>query len=131
MSMLAHGGTELAGVEPGHFCLWGRLTRPPDPLLPIPSPGGYGMEVKYAGRTFVKNKFDGLDGKTKVSFQEIGDGSSFKVLIDQTGVKFAGDMAMPICDQQELQGFAKFLSDCWTEHRRLVPKIYTSLNEHT
>lgn len=81
---------------------------------------------KFMGRLFVRNKYDGLDGKTKVSYSE--QNSTFQVVCDQTGIIFKGEM--PIFSQADLQDFAEFVSVCWTEHKKLAPKLMTSLSGH-
>lgn len=83
---------------------------------------------KFGPLEFVRTKFDGLDGKTKVAFQELH--SDFSIIADQEGIRFRGDMKEPISTQGELQGLAEVTSTAWTEHLRLKPKLYTSVSGH-
>lgn len=76
---------------------------------------------------YVKTKFSGLDGKTKVGWAE--EGSDFEVLADQTGVYFRGKMKNPLGDFGALQEFAAIVQEAWIEHGRLRPKITTGIND--
>lgn len=67
------------------------------------------------------DKFSGLDGRTKVTWSEAE--SSFKVVVTMGGVWFEGLMAQPLASNQALQDFARLVSDAWSVHRSLVPKI--------
>lgn len=84
--------------------------------------------VKFGPLEFIRNKYDGLDGKTKVSFQELD--SQFTVVCDQEGVRFKGEMKEPIGTMDELQGLAELTSTAWKEHQALKPKLVTSLSGH-
>lgn len=86
------------------------------------------MQVKFGPLEFVHSKYDGLDGKTKVSWQELqGD---FQVIADQSGIRFKGEMKEPIGTMKELQGLAELTSEAWKVHQTLAPKIEKSFSGH-
>ncbi len=81
---------------------------------------------KYFGVNFIKSKFDGLDGKTKVVFaQEDGD---FKVVCDSSCMKFEGKADFSIQTQVQLSGLAELIGNAWEEHSKLAPKIVRTLS---
>lgn len=89
------------------------------------------MEVQYIGRTFFKSKFDSLEGKTVVAWQEQSNTADpFTVKVDSEGMWFEGKLSTKIITQSDLQSFAKMISDCWVEHSKLAPKIVKSLSGH-
>lgn len=78
---------------------------------------------------FIRTKFTSLDNKTKVSFQaNTGESDAFQLIASGEGVEFQGKFLIP--GEQELQDFAKLLSQVWQEHRKLKPKLATSLSGH-
>lgn len=83
---------------------------------------------KFGPLEFIKTKYDGLDGKTKVSFQEIN--SEFKVIADQTGIIFKGEMKVPLSTMAELTGFADLTSKAWAEYKLLKPNFFQSGSGH-
>lgn len=85
------------------------------------------MIFKVGDVSYVKTKFNGIDGKTKVGWAE--DGSDFEVRADQSGVYFQGKMKTPISGMVMLQDFAQLVTEAWKEHDRLRPKITTKVTE--
>lgn len=77
--------------------------------------------------SYVKTKFTGLDGKTKVGWAE--DGSDFQVLADKSGVYFQGRMKAAISGMAMLQNFAELVTEAWKEHGRLAPKLTKNFTE--
>lgn len=73
---------------------------------------------------FTKTKFDSLDGRVIVSWSN----GTFSVSGSRSGVEFKGEFLIE--DAVGLNAFAKLVSDAWTEHRRLVPKIVSTLSGH-
>lgn len=84
------------------------------------------MEIKVAGKLFTRTKFEGLDGKVIVAFTAEDD--SFSLQASKMGVEIKGTFLVD--GEPELQQFAKLMSDAWSEHRRLKPRIETSLSGH-
>lgn len=84
--------------------------------------------IKFGPLEFVRIKYDGLDGKTKVAFQELA--SEFMVICDQEGIRFKGEMKEPIGTMSELQGLAELTSTAWKEHQALCPKLATTFSGH-
>lgn len=82
--------------------------------------------MQVGNQKFVKTKFDALDGKTVVAYTT--EDSAFAIKASKAGVSFQGELTIE--DQSELQQFAKLLSDAWTDHRKLVPKLSTTLSGH-
>lgn len=76
---------------------------------------------------YVKTKFTGLDGKTKVGWSE--ENSDFEVRADSSGVFFKGTMKSPVANMTMLQDFAELVTEAWKEHSRLVPKLTTHFSE--
>lgn len=84
----------------------------------------------YFGVHFFESKFDSLDGKTKVAFvEQSGAEKPFTVEVDSSGLRFKGD-SPNICTERDLQEYARLVSDAWAQHRKLAPKIHTSLSGH-
>lgn len=84
--------------------------------------------IFYVGDvSYVKTKFTGVDGKTKVGWAE--DGSDFELRADQTGIYFKGTMKAPISGMVMLQDFAQLVTEAWKEHGRLAPKLITKVTE--
>lgn len=71
------------------------------------------------GLKFIHSKFDGLDGKTKSEWAT--EGRELVLTADQEAVVIKGTLRLTT--QMDLQGFAKLLSDVWSEHRKLTPRI--------
>ena len=71
--------------------------------------------------TMKKEKFSGLDGRTYVRWTEESstEPRAFQVEASPSGIRFKGTMAGEIEDGEELQVFAKLLSDVWVEHHKL------------
>lgn len=77
---------------------------------------------------FVREKGDSLMGKTVVRHtltDENGGKADFYLEASRTGLVVKGNME--ITTQSDLQEYAKTVSDAWTDHRKLVPKITKSL----
>lgn len=89
------------------------------------------MVVKYFGKEFLRTKYSALDGKTTISWQEQSqEETPFTVKVTSEGMTFEGKLSGPIITERDLQDFAKMVSDCWQDHRKLAPKITTSLSGH-
>lgn len=84
------------------------------------------MTKEYFGHKFEVTKFSSIaDGRTKVRYST----TNFYAEADQAGVIFNGVTPL-IGSHSELQDYARFVSDVWTEHMRLAPKIETNLAGH-
>lgn len=81
---------------------------------------------------FLRNKYSSLDGKTRVAFKEEipSHGDAFELIADAKGVHFSGKFL--IVNQEELQEFAKLLSDVWVDRLSLDParKLKGTLSGH-
>lgn len=87
---------------------------------------------KYFGEKFNLSKQDGLDGKTHVRFTWLDPDSSkqpFYIDVTSAGMTFHGESPL-VCTEADLQDFAMLVSDAWQEHRKLAPKLHTSLSGH-
>lgn len=83
------------------------------------------------GIAYQKEKYDSLDGKTVVSYIEDTDQPDpFTAKMNRSGMSFQGTMHYQITSEKELEEFAKFVADCWAEHKRLAPKILTTISGH-
>lgn len=76
---------------------------------------------------FVKTKIDGLDGLTKVRFRVEGN-DEFQLQADRRTVEIQG--TLHIGSMPELEAFAQMMSQAWTEHTKLKPKLSTNLSGH-
>lgn len=74
---------------------------------------------------FEKTKYDSLDGSTKVRFTQ---GEHFYIEASRMGVQFKGELLIESFEQ--LDAFAKTLSEAYTQHRKLTPKITASASGH-
>ncbi len=89
------------------------------------------MVKTYFGTNFIVTKHDSLDGKTTISYTEQSkEAAPFTVKVTKSGMRFEGKLVQEIVTERDLQDFAKLVSDVWVEHRKLAPKISTSLSEH-
>ncbi len=80
---------------------------------------------------FIRTSFTGLDGRVVVAFTEdVARIDAFTIEVRPSGMKIKGVMTMEISSEGELQDFAKLLSDIWQEHRRIKPKLSTTLSGH-
>lgn len=77
-------------------------------------------------KTFIRTKFDSLDGKTIVAFTT--DDDAFQLRSNKSELILKGELS--IDSEADLQAFAKLMADAWTEHRRLKPKLQTTLSGH-
>lgn len=82
--------------------------------------------MQVGNQKFVKTKYDSLDGKVICAYTT--EDSSFSMRASKAGVTFEGKLAIE--NQQELQQFAKLMSDVWVDHRKLVPKLTGTLSGH-
>lgn len=82
--------------------------------------------MQIGKQKFVKTKYDSLDGKVIVAYTT--EDSAFSMKASRAGVTFQGELTLE--SQAELQEFAKLLSDVWTDHRKLVPKLSSTLSGH-
>ena len=80
---------------------------------------------------FVKRKFSDLDGRTVISWQEKTiQGPPFEIRSTQAGVYFTGRLDGEITTEKDLEAFAELVSDAWTEHKNLAPKLTKTLSGH-
>lgn len=79
-------------------------------------------------KTFAYDKYDGLDGKTKISLVTINEPQTFSSISDPQGLTLKGEIV--IKSEKELQEFARLISDMWSEHRKLAPKILRTTTGH-
>lgn len=80
--------------------------------------------MKFAGMTFIRTKFSALSGFTTVTWKEdCARDDAFTMSATQQGINFSGTMTNPISMPNQLQGFAKAVSDIWSEHERLAPNL--------
>lgn len=85
------------------------------------------MTFNVGETKFIKTKFSGLDGQTMVGWQE--EDSTFEVRVSGAGIWFQGTMKMRIYSMDELQDFARLISEAQHELARLKPKIATSFKD--
>lgn len=67
---------------------------------------------------FERKKFDNLSGGTSVTYTD----GEFELLATREGVLIKGHSPI-IGNMDELQELAKVLSDAWSEHLRLKPRL--------
>lgn len=88
----------------------------------------------FTAKNFLRTKYDSLDGKTTVAFQEQIEGvqanDAFTVKVSSSGMRMEGKLLGEITTEADLQNFAEFISNAWTEHRKLAPKLVTTLSGH-
>lgn len=84
---------------------------------------------------FTRLKYSDLDGKTKVTYthelEQPGDGLDpvkFVITCQGDGCHFEGSLT--IQTEEQLQRFAKILSDAWVDRRKLAPKLTGSVSGH-
>lgn len=75
---------------------------------------------QYLGVYFEVNKFSGLDGKTHVEYVQDAP-NPFKVRASPMGIMLDGKIE--ITSNEHLSDFAQLISDAWTQHEKLAPKI--------
>lgn len=81
--------------------------------------------MQVGAHVFIRTKFDSLDGKTIVAFTA---DNGFCLRASRMGVEVMGEILIE--GELELQQFAQLMSDSWTEHRKLKPKLASSLSGH-
>lgn len=82
---------------------------------------------------FVREKpFDSPDGYTTVEFSEITKNgkNGFKIIVKPSGINFRGELFDSISTENDLQNFAMLIVKAWEEHKRISPKIVTTLSGH-
>jgi hypothetical protein len=82
--------------------------------------------VELAGKKIIKTKYDGLDGKTKVSF--VTDDNESKFVADKSSL--AIDLHVVIEDRTQLDELAQVIGAAWTEKEKMQPKLHKSLSGH-
>lgn len=81
----------------------------------------------FDAKNFTRTRHEGLEGVVTVAFQEnSGLITPFEVRVTRTGLNFRGAMREEISTEDDLQNFAQFLSQCWTERRKFVPKLHVA-----
>jgi hypothetical protein len=83
---------------------------------------------------FLREKVSALSGETEVRFTEIVEGEDkpfppFRLIATKLGVRFEG-RSMPVTSIEELQDLAKVVSDAWTAHRSLQPKLEEGVKDY-
>lgn len=83
---------------------------------------------------FIKSKTSALDGETEIKYTQQVEGKDapyppFRLVVRKDGLHFEGKSAK-VTDMQELQEFAKIVSDAWVDHRSLQVKLATTLSGH-
>jgi hypothetical protein len=78
---------------------------------------------------FIKKKIE-LDGRAEVSFTQIPHTDEkpfppFQIICTGRGVRLEGK-SCTVTDMQDLQDFAKAVSEAWKQHLMLKPKIEIS-----
>lgn len=85
----------------------------------------------FDSKNFIRTEMTSYDGKKIIAWQEQSQlVVPFQIKVSQSGLLFEGHLQGEISTEGDLQKFAKFLSDCWTEHRKLAPKLVTTLAGH-
>lgn len=80
---------------------------------------------------FITTSHTGLDGRVVVAFtEEQGGVDAFTLKATPAGIQI-GSMKKVITTMDELQDFARMVSDLWTEHKRITPKLTTTFAGHT
>jgi hypothetical protein len=80
-----------------------------------------GIPYEAFGTKFLPTKFTDLTNKTIVTLTE--QDSDFVIKLSPQGMLFEGKLKKIIQTEKDLQDFAKLVSDAWSEHRKLAPKI--------
>ncbi len=77
------------------------------------------------GMTFKRSKFSALiDGLTTVTYvEQVGTDDEFTITVNQKGMRIRGHLVATITSEKDLQDFARLISDCWKDHKKLVPKV--------
>jgi hypothetical protein len=76
---------------------------------------------------FERKKISALTGNTEVHFSL--DSSDFKIIADQSGIRLRGE-SPTLYENEELQSFAKAVSDAFKDHLKLKPKLVSTLSGH-
>lgn len=80
---------------------------------------------------FIISKFDALDGEVTIAYIEVSTSDTpFAVKVTKGGLTITGAMDQKIVTEKDLQELARLISDAWQDHRRIAPKIHTSLSGH-
>jgi hypothetical protein len=83
------------------------------------------------GKTkFIRTKIVEPNGRVMIAFTEdVPDVSAFTIKVTPSGMTI-GNMKLEIGSQAELQDLAQMISEIWTEHMKLRPKLTTNLAGH-
>lgn len=93
------------------------------------------MKLQYMARSFTREKFTSiLTAETTIRYVSEDDGSlsddpAFTLEVDKKGLRIFGKCP-EITTQNDLQDFARLISDMWREHLTLAPKITQNLSGH-
>jgi len=76
-----------------------------------------------------KEKYSGLDGRTYVRWTEENstEPRAFIIEASPSGIRLKGTMSSEIETMEELQEFAKLISDCQLEHIKLRKEVGSKL----
>lgn len=86
---------------------------------------------KFYGVQVSKAKFDGLDGRTTVTYTENNASDNpFKITCTAQGITLSGKMEKVLTSNDELQDFARLIAEAWKDHTRLKPRIITSVTDN-
>ncbi len=83
--------------------------------------------MKVGDKEFTRTKFSSMEGHTVVAFDVEGD-DLFLLSARPRGLELEGKFELTT--EQELQDFAKLISEAWSEHRKLKPKLVQTLSGH-
>lgn len=88
------------------------------------------MQVQFGDRTFIKTKYDGLDGNTTVAFKREDDKVEGRA--KKTGVILKVDIEAFTYQQlrSELASVLALCEQLAKEHEKMRPKLTTSLTGH-
>lgn len=75
---------------------------------------------QYLFADFIFDKRAGIDGKTKAMFTQTQSEYPLKVICSREHMDFGG---VKIKNDKDLEDFAKFVTQCWSEHKKLAPRI--------
>jgi len=82
------------------------------------------------GMKFERTKFTGIDGAPKVRYTLVGGtpGEEFYLEASRQGVMQKNELLLT--DHSHLQAYAKALSDAWSDHKKMIPRIASNLSGH-
>jgi len=79
--------------------------------------------------TWTKEKRNLLSGETVVEFTIHGSDEGEKAMVVASKAGISGAFP-PIESEKDLQLFAQMVSEAWTDHRKLKPKLVRNMSGH-